>query len=66
MSEYSANIQLLNGSKAARVKSSDGVTVLACGCAHSEREWSQMCYAHYQEWRAVHVDAQSNRKVTAC
>lgn len=47
-------VHLLNGSAAPRVKSSDGCTVLPCGCAHTEREWLQFCDAHMAEWRAMH------------
>lgn len=53
--------RLLNGHTSVRVKSSDGVTVLPCGCAYSEREWLQMCDAEWKEWHARHVAALSGR-----
>lgn len=49
-------IHLLNGNKHARLKSSEGVDVLACGCASTERQWIQMCDEHYQEWWQRHED----------
>lgn len=49
-------IRLLNGNKIARVKSSDGVEVLPCGCASTERKWIQMCEECYRDWWQRHED----------
>ena len=45
---------LLNGNTTPRVRSSEGCTVLPCGCAHTEREWLQLCDAHGSEWQSLH------------
>jgi hypothetical protein len=36
-------ITLLNGSTEVRVRSSEEVTVLPCGCAHTATRWLQAC-----------------------
>jgi hypothetical protein len=53
---------LLNGSKAERVKNSEGCTILSCGCAHLEREWIQMCETHHAEHEARHQLAQQQHQ----
>lgn len=40
-----------------RVRSSEGCTVLDCGCAHTDVAWLQMCDVHAAEWQARHDDA---------
>jgi hypothetical protein len=65
--------RLMNGTAAPRVKATEGVTFVTdtgkpdgvrCGCAHLEREWLQMCDAHYAEWHARHVEALAPRLMT--
>lgn len=51
------SVILLNGSTAPRVKSSDGVTVLPCGCAHTAGEiqtFLQMCAPCHEVWKILH------------
>lgn len=45
----SAAIHPVNGNKHVRVRNSEGVTVLPCGCAHEEVMWIQLCDEHFQE-----------------
>ena len=46
------SVHLLNGNKTERVRSSEGCTVLDCGCAATATEWVQMCEPHFAEWDA--------------
>lgn len=57
-------MHLLNGTSAARARSSDGVTVLECGCAYSEKAWLQMCDAEYSAWHDRHVAAAIAHRAT--
>lgn len=50
-------MQLLNNNPAPRIRSSEGCTVLPCGCAHTERTWVQMCGPHYADDNALHETA---------
>ena len=50
-------IHLVNGTKQARVKNSEGCTVLPCNCAHEEIMWLQLCDEHYEEWARERRDA---------
>lgn len=52
-------IHLLNGATEVRVRSSEEVTVLLCGCAHTPTRWLQMCDADYQPDHALHLQAQA-------
>lgn len=54
MAEVQGEIVLINGSKEPRSRSSESVTVLDCGCAHTPTMWLQMCRLHYTEDRAIH------------
>lgn len=51
------DIVLVNGTSAPRSRSSEGVTVLDCGCAHTATHWLQMCRPHYAEDSAIHEAA---------
>lgn len=42
-------MHLLNGYTESRTRSSEGCTVLPCGCAHTDTTWVQMCDEHWQE-----------------
>lgn len=57
-------MHLLNGYTEIRVRSSEGCTVLPCGCAHTDTRWIQMCDACYAEWSARH-SAALNRNATS-
>jgi len=57
-------MKLLNGNTAPRVRSSEGCTVLECGCAYTDVLWLQMCDAEYAEWHARHVTAHTAHKAT--
>lgn len=52
-------VTLLNGHTEPRVKSSEGCTVLPCGCAFTDwpSEWRQMCAPSAAEHFARHADA---------
>jgi hypothetical protein len=50
-------IYLLNDSTEVRQRSSDGVVVLDCGCAHTDIRWLQMCDAHFQPDHQRHTQA---------
>ena len=53
-------ITLMNGFAPERVKSSEEVAVLDCGCAHTRGEiqrWYQMCDKHHTEFDALHTAA---------
>lgn len=52
--EFAARMHLVNGSTEVRHRSSDGCTVLTCGCAHTDTRWLQLCSAHYADWHALH------------
>ena len=54
------DVKLMNGHTEQRVRSSDGCTVLPCGCPHAEREIVQMCDEHYAEFDARHRQARSD------
>jgi len=56
-------IHLLNGSKEIRQRNSDGVTVLPCGCAHTDVLWLQMCDGDYQVEAALHAQAAADHKL---
>ena len=47
-------IHLMNGTTAVRQRNSEGCTLLACGCAHDDTRWLQLCGAHYFEWSGLH------------
>lgn len=55
-------IHLLNGSTEIRVRSSEGTTVLDCGCAYTEQpsRWIQMCDPDFQADNALHEQARLN------
>lgn len=57
-------MQLLNGNKSARVRSSEGVDVRPCGCASDAVAWLQLCDAHHAEWHAMHAAAQLAHRAT--
>lgn len=60
------NVRLVNGHKTPRVNNSDGCTVLACGCAFTDREFIQMCGDHFDAWFDRHnVAAADHRDVDA-
>lgn len=50
-----SEIHPMNGLIHVRVKASEGCAVLACGCAHNETMWLQLCDTHYQEWLQLHA-----------
>lgn len=50
-------MMLLNGNTQERTRSSEGFTLLDCGCAHTDTHWHQLCDLHGMEWRAVHEAA---------
>lgn len=52
-----SDIHLMNGQRHTRVKNSEGVTVLPCGCAHEEIMYLQLCEEHWQEWTRERRDA---------
>lgn len=52
-------MHLLNGNTLTRQRSSEGCTVLPCGCAHTDTTWLQMCDEHWQEEQ--HYRAASRR-----
>ena len=56
-------MHLLNGATAERVRSSDGVTVQGCGCAHTPTVWWQMCATHYEEFATLHQRAREERAI---
>lgn len=56
------SVILRNGSKAERIKSSDGCTVLPCGCAHTDVMWVQMCEEHDKEDNDLHQAAIANHR----
>jgi hypothetical protein len=58
-------VKLLNGNTAPRTRNSDGCTVMACGCAHTEREWLQLCDPHSEEFDALGRAARAAREATA-
>lgn len=47
----------MNDTPAERTRSSDGCTVLPCGCAHTDTKWVQLCEPHYLEWYDRHYGA---------
>lgn len=47
-------IRLVNGSAAVRQRNSEGCALLACGCAHDDIRWLQLCEAHWLEWSGLH------------
>jgi hypothetical protein len=47
------NVVLIFGEHA-RTRSSEGVTVLDCGCAHDEIRWLQICKPCYAPWKELH------------
>lgn len=47
----------MNGYTSERVKSSEGTTVLDCGCAYTPARYLQMCDPHYQPWHQRHEQA---------
>lgn len=54
-------MKLLNGSTEVRSRNSEGTTVLACGCAHTDVMWLQMCEPHHAETAALHEQARLDR-----
>jgi len=57
-------MKLLNGNATPRVRSSEGCTVLACGCAHTDVTWLQLCDAHWFEWSGLHDAARAGHVAT--
>ena len=55
-------IHLLNGSTEIRIRSSDGCTVLPCGCAHTDTHWLQMCDPCYQPDAAIRAQAKADHQ----
>jgi len=51
----------VNGNTEVRQRTTETATVLPCGCAHAEREWLQMCRAHLEEWKSLHIIAEIAR-----
>ena len=47
-------MNLLNGNDHERTRNSDSCRVLACGCAHDDRAWLQLCDPHFAEADARH------------
>lgn len=58
-------IHLLNGSKEIRQRNSENCTVLACGCAHTDTTWLQMCDADYTETEALRAHAREEHRLQA-
>jgi hypothetical protein len=54
-------IHLLNGNTHERQRSSDDVTVLPCGCAHTATRWLQMCDPCYQSDAALRAAAHQEK-----
>ena len=52
--------RLLNGNTTERQRNSEGTTVLACGCAHTDILWLQMCDEHYAADHALHEQARAD------
>lgn len=50
-------ITLMNGVTEIRVRSSEGCTVLGCGCASTDVMWLQMCFVHHALWSPLHAEA---------
>lgn len=57
-------MHLMNGYTTARVKNSEGCTVLDCGCAHTTVQYVQMCDPHFREWHAKHERAKLDHPVS--
>lgn len=55
------DVVLLNGNTEPRVRNSEGLLVLPCGCAHGDTHWHQMCAAHHAAWKALHDAAHARR-----
>jgi hypothetical protein len=51
----------MNGNTTERQRNSDGCTVLACGCAHTESRWLE---AHFTEWSELHQAAATAHAAT--
>jgi hypothetical protein len=49
-----SDIHLVNGSPSVRQRNSEGCALLACGCAHDDIRWLQLCESHWLEWSGLH------------
>lgn len=58
-------MKLLNGNDTVRQRNSDSCTVLACGCAHSDTRWLQMCDPHGTEESTLHAQAAADYRAGA-
>ena len=57
-------MHLLNGTSTPRQRNSEGCAVLACGCAHDDVRWLQLCDAHYADWHDRHEAAHIAHRAT--
>lgn len=56
---------LLNGSHAVRERTTEAVTVLPCGCGHTDVMWVQMCREHGAPCQELHELAQRDHATEA-